>query len=72
MRRHLVVARQTIAGQPRASRIRELSRAGPCAIFLMVPATPPLDHPWTKGEVGDGNPMLAIDDAIRDHVSFAG
>ena len=24
-----------------------------------------------EGEVGDGNPMLAIDDAIRDHGAFA-
>jgi hypothetical protein len=24
-----------------------------------------------EGEVGDGNPMLAIDDAIRDHGPFA-
>jgi hypothetical protein len=97
MRRYLVVANQTLAGEPLVSRIRELSRAGPCAFFLVVPATPPSDHPWTEGEaraaagarldearmrlsglgveveggeVGDGNPMLAIDDAIRDRGPF--
>ncbi|HET9249216.1 MAG TPA: hypothetical protein VFP13_04655 [Actinomycetota bacterium] len=96
MRRYLVVANQTLAGEPLVSRIRELSRAGPCSFFLIVPATPPRDHPWTEGEarasararldgalvrlsgleitvegeVGDGNPMLAIDDAIRDHGPF--
>jgi len=96
MRRYLVVANQTLAGEPLVSRIRELSRAGPCAFFLIVPATPPRDHTWTEGEaratararldealmrlsgleikvegeVGDGNPMLAIDDAIRDHGPF--
>jgi hypothetical protein len=97
MRRYLVVANQTLAGEPLVSRMRELSRAGPCAFFLVVPATPPRDHTWTEGEVratartrldealmqlsgmqvkvegevGDGNPMLAIDDAIRDHGPFA-
>ena len=96
MRRYLVIANQTLAGEPLVSRIRELSRAGPCAFFLIVPATPPRDHPWTEGEaratargrldealmrlsgleikvegeVGDGNPMLAIDDAIREHGPF--
>ena len=96
MRRYLVVANQTLAGEPLVSRIRELARAGPCAFFLVVPATPPRDHLWTEGEaratararldealmhlsglevkvegeVGDGNPMLAIEDAIRDHGPF--
>ena len=96
MRRYLVVANQTLAGEPLVSRIRELSRAGPCAFFLVVPATPPRNRTWTEGEaraiaharldealmhfpgldvkvegeVGDGNPMLAIDDAIRDHGPF--
>lgn len=96
MRRYLVVANQTLAGEPLVSRLRELSRAGPCAFFLIVPATPPRDHPWTEGEaratararldealmrlsgleikvegeVGDGNPMLAIGDAIREHGPF--
>jgi hypothetical protein len=97
MRRYLVVANQTLAGEPLVSRLRELSRTGPCAFFLIVPATPPRDHLWTEGEaratagarldealmrlsalevtvegeVGDGNPMLAIGDAIRDHGPFA-
>jgi hypothetical protein len=98
MRRYLVVANQTLAGEPLISRMRELSGAGPCAFFLVVPATPPGDHPWTEGEaraaagarldearmrlsglgvkvegeVGDGNPMLAIGDAIRDRGPFDG
>ena len=96
MRRYLVVANQTLAGEPLVSRIRELARHGPCEFFLIVPATPPRDHLWTEGEarataatrlkagrerldalglevegeVGDGNPMLAIGDAIRDHGPF--
>lgn len=96
MPRYLVVANQTLAGEPLVSRIRKLSRAGPSAFFLVVPATPPRNHTWTEGEargtararldealmelsgmevkvegeVGDGNPMLAIDDAIRDHGPF--
>jgi hypothetical protein len=89
MRRYLVVANQTLAGEPLVSRIRELSRAGPCAFFLVVPATPQgearaaararLDEGRMRlsglgveveGEVGDGNPMLAIGDAIRDRGPF--
>lgn len=96
MRRYLVVANQTLAGEPLVSRIRELARADPCSFYLVVPATPPRDHVWTEGEaranagsrldaamarfggldsefegeVGDGNPMLAIEDAIRDHGPF--
>jgi hypothetical protein len=96
MRRYLVVANQTLAGDPLVSRIRELARAAPCSFHVVVPATPPRDHVWTEGEaratarsrldaamarfagfeaevegeVGDGNPMLAIADAIRDHGPF--
>lgn len=98
MRRYLVVANQTLAGEPLVSKIRELARAGPSSFHLVVPATPPRDHVWTEGEaratarsrldaalqrlaaldaevdgeVGDGNPMLAIGDAIRDHGAFDG
>jgi hypothetical protein len=96
MRRYLVVANQTLGGEPLLARIRELARRGPCRFHIVVPATPPRDHPWTEGEaraiarsrldaemarmkglgvdvdgeVGDGNPMLAIEDAIRDRGPF--
>ncbi len=96
MRRYLVVANQTLAGEPLASKIRDLARAGPSSFHLVVPATPPRDHVWTEGEarataktrldaalarlatldaevdgeVGDGNPVLAIGDTIRDHGPF--
>lgn len=96
MPRYLVVANQTLAGEPLVSRIRELARAEPCSFHVVVPATPPRDHVWTEGEaratarsrldeamarfaglesefegeVGDGNPMLAIEDALRDHGPF--
>ena len=96
LRRYLVVANQTLAGEPLVSRIRELARQGPCRFHLVVPATPPRDHVWTEGEaratakarldtalsrladldaevdgeVGDGNPMLAIEDALRDRGPF--
>jgi len=96
MRRDLVVTDKMVTGELLCFRARELSRAGPCAFFLVVPATPPSDHPWTEGEaraaagarmdearmrlsglgmevegeVGDGNPMLAIGDAIRDRGPF--
>lgn len=96
MRRYLVVANQTLAGDALASKIRELARSGPCAFHVVVPATPPQDHAWTEGEaraiagqrldaalgrlrdlgleatgeVGDASPMLAIEDALRDHGPF--
>lgn len=96
MRRYLVVANQTLAGEVLASKIRELARQGPCALHVVVPATPPQDHAWTEGEarataerrldaalsrfgdlgleatgeVGDASPMLAIEDALRDHGPF--
>ena len=96
MHRYLVVANQTLGGEPLLGRIRELARAGASAFHVLVPATPPRDHAWTEGEasavaterleaalrrfarlgveadgeVGDANPMLAIEDAIRDHGPF--
>jgi hypothetical protein len=96
MRRYLVVANQTLGGDPLVSTIRDLNRKTPSAFHLVVPATPPRDHVWTEGEarasaqasldgamarfaqlgievegdVGDGNPMLAIEDAIRDRGPF--
>lgn len=94
--RYLVVANQTLGGEPLFARIRELARAGPSAFHFVVPATPPTDHVWTEeeaakiaasrlnsalermarlgvdadGEVGDGSPILAIEDAIREHGPF--
>lgn len=94
--RYLVVANQTLGGEPLFARIRELARAGPSAFYVVVPATPPKDHVWTEeeatqiarsrldsalermaalgleadGEVGDGSPMLAVEDAIREQGAF--
>ena len=94
--RYLVVANQTLGGEPLFARIRELARAAPSAFHVVVPATPPKDHVWTEGEagaiaqsrldsalarmaalgleadgeVGDGSPMLAIEDAIREQGPF--
>jgi hypothetical protein len=50
MPRYLVVANQTLAGEPLVSRIRELARADPSSFNVVVPATPPRDHVWTEGE----------------------
>jgi hypothetical protein len=96
MHRYLVVANQTLGGEPLVARIQELARSGPCTFHVVVPATPPSDHAWTEGEaravaeerlnaalvrfaelgleaageVGDGRPMLAIEDAIRERGPF--
>jgi hypothetical protein len=94
--RYLVVANQTLGGEPLFGTIRELARAGPSAFYVVVPATPPKDHVWTEdeavtiaasrlrsalermaalgleadGQVGDGSPILAIEDAIREQGPF--
>jgi hypothetical protein len=98
MRRYLVVANQTLGGEPLLAQLRRLARAGPCRLHVVVPATPPQDHAWTEGEargtarrrletalarfaelgpdvevdgeVGDASPMLAIEDALREHGPF--
>jgi hypothetical protein len=92
MRRILVVANQTLGGEPLWREIRACRSAGPSSFHVVVPATPVSEHgTWTEGkakavagerlermlaslraegaavsgEVGDANPLLAIDDALR-------
>jgi hypothetical protein len=94
LRRYLVVANQTLGGQPLLRTIRKCRAAEPSNFHLVVPATPVSEHgTWTEGkaiavanerlervlgllqsegaastgEVGDANPLLAIDDALRRH-----
>ena len=50
MRRYLVVANQTLGGEPLLATIRRLHRTGPSTFQLVVPITPPRDHVWTEGE----------------------
>ncbi len=92
MRRYLVVANKTLGGEHLTDRVRECTASGPCHFHIVVPATPPDDHPWTEsearrlaeqrlaralgrfrelgadadGEVGDANPLAAIEDALRE------
>ena len=50
MRRYLIVANQTLGGQPLADKISELMGVGPCRFHVVVPATHPHDHmTWTEG-----------------------
>jgi hypothetical protein len=96
MDRYLVVANQTLGGEPLLATIRELARAGPCTFRIVVPATRLSGSTWTEGDaraaaqsrldvalarfaelgaeavgdVGDANPVLAIEDAIREHGPF--
>jgi hypothetical protein len=50
MRRYLVVANQTLGGQPLADQVGELMSSGPCQFHLVVPATHPRHHlTWTEG-----------------------
>ncbi|HEX6595524.1 MAG TPA: hypothetical protein VF045_01210 [Acidimicrobiales bacterium] len=51
MRRYLLVANQTLGGQPLLEKVRALMAEGPCQFHLIVPATHPHDHlTWTEGE----------------------
>jgi hypothetical protein len=48
---YLIVANQTIGGAELLDKITELSAAGPCDFYLVVPATAPKEHlTWTEGE----------------------
>lgn len=50
MVRYLVVANQTLAGQPLVDLVREAVRSGPCSFHVVVPATPPRKQlSWTEG-----------------------
>jgi len=51
MRRYLIVANQTLAGGALLAKVRSLHEAGPSTFHVLVPATPPADHPWTEAEV---------------------
>lgn len=49
--RYLIVANQTLGGEPLAEKIGEFLETGPCDFYLVVPATPPQDHlTFTEGE----------------------
>jgi len=51
MRRYLIVANQTLGGQPLAEKVRTLMADGPCRFHVVVPATHPHHHmTWTEGE----------------------
>ena len=50
MRRYLVVANQTLGGQPVADQVRAFMAQGPCRFHVVVPATHPHHHmTWTEG-----------------------
>ena len=93
MRRYLLVANQTLGGEPLREKVRQCMAQGPSRFHIVVPATPSQEHlTWTEGdaiaiaqgrldralvgfgelgaevtgEVGDGNPLLAVDDAVRE------
>jgi len=51
MRHYLVVANQTLVGEPLVAKVQELMAAGPCRFSLVVPATHPHHHAmWTEGD----------------------
>jgi hypothetical protein len=50
LRRYLIVANQTLAAGALLATVRELHETAPSSFHVLVPATPPPDHPWTEGE----------------------
>ena len=51
MRQYLVVANQTLGGQPLTNKVAELMAVAPCRFHLLVPATHANHHmTWTEGE----------------------
>ena len=50
-RTYLVVANQTLGGEPLLQTIRDHVAKGPARFFVVVPATPPQEHlTWTEGD----------------------
>jgi GABA permease len=50
MRRYLVVANQTLGGEPLERTVHEVIAQGPCRFHIVVPATPPQEHlTWVEG-----------------------
>lgn len=52
MRRYLVVANRTLAGEHLTDLLRERAEAGACEIHVLVPASPD-QHGWTHDEGSD-------------------
>lgn len=51
MRRCLVVANQTLGGEHLLEEVRRRLASGPCAFYVVVPATAPQDQvTWTEGQ----------------------
>ena len=51
MRRYLVVANQTLGGEPLLAKMRSLTEEGETSIHVLVPATHPRKQwTWTEGE----------------------
>ena len=64
MHRYLVVANRTLAGTHLRDALVELTKQGPCAFHVVVPAEHPRDHVWTESE---SNALAAarLDEALR-------
>jgi GABA permease len=63
--RYLVVANQTLGGEPLLARLRSLIPEGPAQFHVLVPATPPR-HQWTWTE-GEANAIAQkrLDEAME-------
>lgn len=69
MHRYLIVANQTLGGEPLVARIRQLARDAPSSFHVVVPATAPTDHTWTEGETR-ALARTRLDDALRRFADF--
>jgi hypothetical protein len=50
MRRYLIVANRTLAGNHLTKKVRELHERRESSFYIVVPATPPHGHTWSDGE----------------------
>jgi len=81
MRRYLVVANQTLLGDPLLGRIRDCLAAGPCQFHLVVPAThapgrsiqvESRDHAFAVKRLGEGlERFRALGIAVQGEVGDA-
>ena len=51
MRRYLIVAHRTLAGEHLIDKVKECRSAGESEFHLVVPVQHPRDHPWSDGQV---------------------
>jgi len=63
MRRYLIVAHRTLAGEHLIDKVKECRAVGESEFHLVVPVQHPKDHPWSDGEV-EHAARVVLDQAV--------